>query len=152
MLWAAYMCEFTSLDRCAAYVTARAALISIQYATADWPVSLADRARHGATDTLQLIAAAISCDPASSRRRHCLREAIRTALGVAATVDVACTMGFCGDGLVDVQRVTGRTVALLGMFLHASTAPIPAASDRMGHGHGQRPRMRDTPPSPARPR
>ena len=143
------MCEFASLDRCAAYVAARTALIAVQRATADWPVSLADRARHGATDTVQLTAAAISHDPASGGRRHCLREAITTALGVAATVDVARAMGFCEDGLADVQRVTSRTVALLSMFLHANTAPIPAAPDRLGHRHAERPRMRDASPGQA---
>jgi len=143
MLGDAYMCEFASLDRCAAYVAARAALIAVQRAAADWPMSLADRARHGATDTLELTARAISHDPASAGRRHCLREAITTALGVTATVDAARAMGFCGDGLIDVQRVTGRTVALLSMLLHASTAPIPGPPDRAG-GHAQQPHMPDT--------
>jgi len=120
------MRDFATLDRCAAYVAARAALIAVQRATASWPESLAARARHGAIDTVQLTAAAVSHDHASAGRRHCLREALTAALGVAATVDVAGAMGFAGDELADIQRIAGRTVALLGMFLHASTSALSA--------------------------
>jgi hypothetical protein len=122
MLDARGMRDFADLDRCAAYVAARAALITVQRATASWPASLADRARHGAIDTVELTAAAVSHDHASAGRRHCLREALTTALGVAATVDVAGAMGLGDDELTDLRRVAGWTVALLGMFLHASTA------------------------------
>lgn len=121
------MCEFASLDRCAAYVAARAALIAVQRATRTWQDDLADRARQSAIDAMQLTAAAISHGHASADRRHCLREAITAALGVATSVDVACAMGFGGGDLVDLQALAGRTVALLGMFLHANTAPVSAA-------------------------
>ena len=122
MLGGAYMCEFTSLERCAAYVAARAALIAIQRAAVHWPESLSHRARHGADDTLQLTAQAIAHGHDTAGRRQCLREAIATALGVAATVDVVHAMGYVGDEIAELQRVTGRAVALLGMLLHAGTA------------------------------
>jgi hypothetical protein len=103
-------------------------LIAVQRSAADWPDSLGDRARRGAIDTMQFTAEAISYGPATAGRRQCLRAAITTALGVAATIDVAHAMGY-GDGdgeLVDVQRIAGRVVALLGMLLHASTV-LPAS-------------------------
>jgi hypothetical protein len=118
----AYMCEFASLEHCAAYVAARAVLTAVQLAAPQWPEALGHRARHGALDTLQLTARAAHHGHGSAGRRHCLREAITTALGVAATVDAVGVMGYGGDELADLQRVTGRTIALLGMFLHAGTA------------------------------
>lgn len=121
------MCEFANLDRCAAYVASRAALIAVQRAARTWPDDLADRARQGAIDAMQLTAAAISHGHASAGRRHYLREAMTAALGVATRVDVARAMGLGGDDLVALQALAGRTVALLGMFLHANTAPVSAA-------------------------
>jgi len=122
MLRRAFMRDFASLERCAAYVAARAVLTVVQGAATRWPEALRHRARHGALDTLQLTAQAAGHGHDSAGRRHCLREAIITALGVAATVDAARTMGYDGDELVELQRATGRTIALLGMFLHAGTA------------------------------
>jgi hypothetical protein len=116
------MREFASLDRCAAYVAARAVLTDVQRAATRWPEALRHRARHAALDTLQLTAQAASHGHDTAGRRQCLREAITTALGVAATVDAARAMGYGGDELAELQRVTGRTIALLGMFLHAGTA------------------------------
>lgn len=116
------MCEFTSLERCAAYVAARAVLTAVQCVAPQWPEALRRRACRGALDTLQLTAQAAGHGHDSAGRRHCLREAITTALGVAATVDAVRAMGYDGDDLADLQRVTGRTIALLGMFLHAGTA------------------------------
>ena len=125
MLGGAAMSEFASLDRCAAYVAARGALIAVQRAATSWPHSLGDRARHGAIDTMQLTAEAISHGPATAGRRRCLRDAIATALGVAATIDIVHALGYGGHEIVEAQRVTGRTVALLGMLLHAGNA-LPA--------------------------
>jgi hypothetical protein len=119
------MSEFASLDRCAAYVAARSALIAVQRAATSWPDGLSDRARDGAIGTMQLTAEAISHGPATAGRRRCLRDAITTALGVAAAIDIAHALGYGGHELVEVRRVTGRTVALLGMLLHAGTA-LPA--------------------------
>lgn len=116
------MREFASLERCAAYVAARAVLTDVQRATAHWPETLRLRARHAALDTLQLTAQAAQQGHDSAGRRQCLREAITAALRVAATVDAVSAMGYGGDELAELQRVTGRTIALLGMFLHAGTA------------------------------
>lgn len=122
MLERAPMRQFASLERCAAYVAARAVLTEVQRSAADWPETLRLRARHAALDTLQLTAQAARQGHDSAGRRQCLREAITTALGVAATVDAVCAMGYGGDELAELQRVTGRAIALLGMFLHAGTA------------------------------
>lgn len=116
------MYEFASLERCAAYVAARTVLIIVQRIAPQWPETLRHRARHGAADTVHLTAQAAGHGHDSAGRRHCLREAITTALGVAATIDAARSMGYDGDDLAELQRVTGRTIALLGMFLHAGTA------------------------------
>jgi hypothetical protein len=121
------MYEFVSLDRCAAYVAARAALVALQQVAGGWPDTLADRARREAIETMQVTAEAIAHGHATAGRRRCLRDALTSAIGLAASVDVARAMGF-GDGdLDDAQRTAGRTVALLGMFLHANTAPISGA-------------------------
>jgi hypothetical protein len=119
------MGEFVSLDRCASYVAARAALSALQRTTASWPEGLAGRARRAASATIQITAEATLHDHGSAARRRCLRDAITTAIGVTAAIDIARTLGFDGSDLVDAQRVAGRTVALLGMFLHANTSPIP---------------------------
>lgn len=116
------MREFASLERCAAYVAARTVMTEIQRAATRWPEALRHRARDAALDTLQLIAQAARHGHDSAGRRQCLREAIATALGVAATVDAVRAMGYGDDELAELQRVAGRTIALLGMFLHAGTA------------------------------
>jgi hypothetical protein len=122
MLRRAPMRDFASLERCAAYVAARAVLTTVQCTAAQWPEALRHRARRAALDTVQLTGQAAGHGHDSAGRRHCLREAITSALGVAATIDAARTMGYDGDELVALQRVTSRTIALLGMFLHAGTA------------------------------
>jgi hypothetical protein len=119
------MCEFASLDRCAAYVAVRALLIAVERVTGSWPAHLADRSRRTAMAAVELSAEAISHDHASAGRRRCLRDAITSAIGIAAAVDIARAMGFGGAELDHVQRVAGRSVALLAMFLHANTSPIP---------------------------
>lgn len=126
------MSEFKSLDRCAAYVAARTALISVQRVADGWPEGLAERARSAASDTLHVTAEAISHGHASAGRRRCLRDALTSAISVAASVDAARTMGLGDAGLDHAQRSAGRTVALLGMFLHANTAAIPEAPGAAG--------------------
>jgi len=121
------MHEFASLDRCAAYVAARVALIAVQRAAHGWPDTLSERARRAAVDTMHVTAEAVSHGPGTAGRRRCLRDALTSALGVAASVDVARAMGFGDAALDSAQRTAGRTVALLGMFLHANTTPIPEA-------------------------
>ena len=119
------MCEFTSLDRCAAYVAARSALSAVQRVSSCWPDGLAERTRRAAVDTVQVTAEATAHSHGSAGRRRCLRDAITSAVGVAACVDIARAMGHGGAELIHVQRVAGRTVALLAMFLHANSSPIP---------------------------
>ncbi len=71
---------------------------------------------------VELTAEATAHGPASAGRRRCLRDAITSAIGIAAAVDIARTAGFGDAELHDVQRVAGRLVALLAMFLHATTS------------------------------
>jgi hypothetical protein len=134
MLQARAMGEFASLDRCAAYVAARALLVAVERVTGSsgsWPPGLAVRARRAAMAAVELTAEATAHGPASAGRRRCLRDAITSAIGIAAAVDIARTAGLGDAELVefvelaelhDVQRVAGRLVALLAMFLHASTS------------------------------
>jgi len=124
------MSELLNLERCAAYLAARATLTAVHRVAVRWPPDLADRARRAAVDAIHLTATAVSYATGTAGRRQCLREAITSAVGVAALVDAASAMGF-GAGplaeaaprLADVQRVAGRTIALLGLLLHAS-APV----------------------------
>jgi len=126
------MSEFKSLDRCAAYVAARMALIAVQRVAGSWPDGLAERARGAAADALHVTAEAISHGHASAGRRRCLRDALTSAIRVVESVDAARALGF-GDAELDhAQRTAGRTVALLGMFLHANTAAIPEAAGAAG--------------------
>lgn len=122
MLAASPMCEFASLERCAAYVAARSALIAVQDASVRWPEVLGHRVRGGASDAVQFTAQAISHGHTTAARRQCLREAITAALGVAATVDAARAMGYGALDAAELQRLAGRAVALLAMLLHASTS------------------------------
>ena len=125
VLWAGRMSEFTSPERCAAYVAARTALHAVQRTSDRWPEGLAERARRAAADTLRVTAEAIAHGHASAGRRRCLRDALVSAITVATSVDVARTLGLCDGELDHAQRTAGRTVALLGMFLHASTSALP---------------------------
>ena len=116
------MGEFASLDRCAAYVAARALLAAVEQVTGSWPIRLAVRARRAASAAVALTAEAAAHGPGSAGRRRCLRDAITSAIGIAAAVDIARASGLGGAELHDVQRVAGRLIALLAMFLHASTS------------------------------
>jgi hypothetical protein len=121
------MAEFASLDRCAAYVAARALVVAVRRGSGSWPAALADRTRRGAMATAELTADAIAHGHASAGRRRCLRDAITSAIEIAAAVDIARARGCSEAELDDVQRAAGRSVALLAMFLHANTSPIPEA-------------------------
>ena len=127
MLEPAEMCEFTSLERCAAYVAARTVLTVVQRTAPRWPAALGDRACRAAIATAQQIAQAIAHDQGTAERRRHLRGALASALTVAAAVDLAAVdlAGLAGDALDgeldELTCVTGRTIALLGMLLHAST-------------------------------
>ena len=119
------MGEFASLERCAAYVATRATLTAIQRAVASWPESLADRTRRAAVDAMETTARSLSHDRLSVGRRRCLRDAITSAVAVASCIDLARAMGFAFLDLDELQRLAGRSIALLAMFLHATTSPIP---------------------------
>ncbi len=115
------MCEFETLDRCAAYVAARDTLAAVHRAARSWPTEIARSARHAAARTLITTAEGITCDHGSAGRRRCLREALGTAIEVAATCDVAVALGLRDDDLEAAHRQSGRAVALLAMFFHANT-------------------------------
>ena len=128
MLWPRAMQEFASLDRCAAYVAVRSLLITVEQVAGSWPIALADRARRAGMGAVELTAEAIAHAPGSAGRRRCLRDAITSVIGIAAAVDIARVTGFGGARLDDVQRIAGRSVALLAMFLHASSVPRASAA------------------------
>jgi len=125
VLWPRAMSEFASLDRCAAYVAVRSLLIAVEGVAVGWPTPLADRACRASMAAVELTAEAIAHDPTSAGRRRCLRDAITSVIVIAAAVDIARLNGIGGARLDDVQRVAGRSVALLAMFLHANAAPYP---------------------------
>ncbi len=118
------MCEFDSLDRCAAFVATRDSLAAIHRAARSWPAEIAGTARHAATRTMMTTAEGVRCDPSSANRRRCLRDALGTAIEVAATCDLAVAMGVSDDDLEAARRQSGRAIALLALFFHANTAPL----------------------------
>lgn len=123
------MGEFDVLDRCAAYAAARDALEALASGTAGWPDELADQARAAAVRTVLTIAEATAHDHASAARRRCLRDALAGAIELTACWDIACALGVAGRDRDQPLRLAGRTVALLGLFLHANASPIAEDSD-----------------------
>lgn len=119
------MGEFASLERCAAYVAARATRTAIQRAIVRWPESLADRTRRAAVAAMEITAQSLTHDRLSVGRRRCLRDAINAAVEVASLLDLARAMGFATHDLDELQRLAGRSIALLAMLLHATTSSIP---------------------------
>lgn len=122
------MCEFTSLERCAAYVAARATLEAVQRASGSWPVELAEQAQRAALDTVHVTAVAVTYDFGTKDRRSCLRDAIACAVAVGALVDAAASLGFHTATLGELRHQAGRSVAMLAMFLHANTTPVAGAT------------------------
>jgi len=117
--------EFESLDRCAAYVAARAAVEAVQDAAASWSDDqLVVEARRAAVAVVMTIAEAIASEPCSAARRRCLRAAMAAAIELAATIDVARALGARDEPTRDAQQCAGRTIAALGMFFRATTNPI----------------------------
>ena len=114
------MNEFESLDCCSAYVAARDALDAAHRAASTWPAALATQVHEAAVDAIMLTAEAIGHEAGTAGRRRCLREALVSALGLAATLDVARAMSLPDDA---AQRLAGRAIAMLGMFLHANAMP-----------------------------
>jgi hypothetical protein len=125
------MSEFSSLERCSAYVAAKAALAAVQRVSGSWPADLAVHAERAALDAIHVTAVAVAHSHGSVDRRSCLRDALTRAIHVAGFIDAAGAMGFGAGSIDDVQRVAGRSIAMLSMFLHAST-PLPEASRAAG--------------------
>ncbi len=103
-----------TLDRFAAYSSARDALQAIQRATSAWPPDLAERA----TKTAE----ANELEPTSPARRTCLRDAIVDALLLASICDLAASHGLASDALDDSLRHASRTISMLGLSFHATAA------------------------------
>lgn len=114
------MSEFESLERCVAYVATRDAMEAARDAVYGWPDDLVESARLAATGAMQQTVNAIQFAANTAGRRRCLREAIAAELDLAATMDVARAMQLNDAGAL---RMTGRAIAMLGMFLHANGMP-----------------------------
>ena len=114
------MNEFDSLDCCSAYVASRDALDAVHRAAAAWPDEIAAQVREAAVAMIMLTAEALGHEASTAGRRRCLREALSSALLLAASLDVARAMALPDDA---AQRLAGRAIAMLGMFLHANAMP-----------------------------
>jgi len=113
-----------NVERCEAYVAARRVLQTVERASTGWPAELAIQAREAAKKAVRATAEGAALD-ASAARRRCARVALSAAVALAAAVDIARALGHVGGDLDDAHRETGRTIALLGLFFHASV-PEPA--------------------------
>lgn len=111
-----------TLDRFAAYCSARETLASIQRATSAWPRELADEAQKTATNVIAKTAQAIEQEPTSAERRRCLRDAMCDALVLASICDLASKHGLTSEDLEDSLRHASRTISMLGMSFHATAA------------------------------
>lgn len=113
-----------TLERYAAYSSARDALQAIQRATSAWPPELAAQATTTASNIITKTAEAIEQEPTSPARRKCLREAMCEALVLASICDIASAHGLTSADLDDSLRHASRTVSMLGMSYHATAAAI----------------------------
>ncbi len=109
-------------DRFAAYAAARSALTAIQRATSAWPRDLAQHAQTTANNVLTKTAEAIDKDPTSPARRRCLRDALVDALVLASICDLATSHGLMSEALEDTLRHASRTISMLGLSFHATSA------------------------------
>ena len=111
------MNEFDSLDCCSAYVASRETLDAVHRAAETWPARIADQVRDAASTAILKTAEAIGHEAGTAARRRCLRAALGASLELAATLDVARAMQLADE---PAQRLAGRSIAMLGMFLSAS--------------------------------
>jgi hypothetical protein len=111
-----------TLDRFAAYSAARDALTAIQKATSAWPPELAKQAKTTANNIITKTVAAVDEEPTSAARRKCLREAIVEALVLASICDLASSHGLNSEELDDSLRHASRTISMLGLSFHATSA------------------------------
>ena len=102
-------------------MAARRVLQTVERASRGWPADLASQAREAAQKTVRATAEGAALD-ASAARRRCARLALAAAIDLAAACDIARALGHAGSDLDDAHRETGRTIALLGLFFHASVA------------------------------
>jgi hypothetical protein len=109
-------------DRFAAYASARNALAAIQRATSAWPPDLAAHAHSTAANIITKTAQAIDHEPTSPARRKCLRDAIVDALVLASICDLAASHGLTSTDLDDSLRHASRTVSMLALSFHATSA------------------------------
>ena len=114
------MNEFDSLDCCSAYVASRDALDAVHRAAAAWPEGIASQVREAAVETIMMTAEALGHEASTAGRRRCLRAALSSAITLAAGLDVAGAMALRDEA---AQRLAGRAIAMLGMFLHANALP-----------------------------
>jgi hypothetical protein len=114
------------LDRCAAYVAARDTLVAVHDASLSWPSEIALEARRAAVAAVATTAEGLGHGATTAARRRCIREALGAAIALAATLDVARAVGVADAGMARAQHHIGRTVALLGLLLHASANPAGA--------------------------
>src|SRR5688500_4020981 len=111
-----------TLDRFAAYTSARDTLTAIQRATAAWPRELAAEAEKTATSIIAKTVQAIEQEPTSAERRRWLRDAMCDALVLASMCDLASKHGLTSGDLDELLRTASRTVSMLGMSFHATAA------------------------------
>lgn len=109
------------LDRCAAYVAARSALVAIASASEHWPPDLAEQARQHAMATVLTTAEGLSFEHGSPGRRRCVRTALGTALSLAATIDVVRALHTDDTFAHRAQDTAGKAVALLGLLFQANS-------------------------------
>jgi hypothetical protein len=109
------------LQRCAAYVAARDALVAVHDASLLWPDAGAEAARRAAVSAVATTAESLHHPAGTAARGRCVREAIAAALAVVAALEVARAVGVGDDGMTLAHHHAGRAVALLGLLLHANT-------------------------------
>jgi hypothetical protein len=115
------------LDRCAAYVAARAALVAIANVSERWPLDLAQQAKQHAMNTVMTTAEGLSFEHGSPGRRRCVRNALGTALSLAATIDVVRAIHADETFAPDTSRAqdtAGKAVALLGLLFQANSMTL----------------------------
>lgn len=111
-----------TIDRDAAFIAARAAQMTIEQATCGWPPDVARSAHKAAADTVAAVLAALKEAPTSAARRKGLRNALCSALELAAICDIALAYGLGNARVHESLRCASRTLSMLGMSFHATAA------------------------------
>jgi hypothetical protein len=115
------------LERCAAYTAARDALVHVHDASTRWPEDVASGACRAAVAAVAMTAEGLDHPTGTSARGRCIREALGAALVLAGALEVAKAIGEddgdddVGSGIALARHHAGRSVALLGLLLHANT-------------------------------